>query len=614
MTGKNAQAKPELSAKSRITRAVVLYAFAAMVLFTARFVYHPALLKTTREQCHTGAIASDIIDHGMRLKYFEYLPERYENGIFVEGVAAIPYFLIFGRNIFALKMLGFTTSVLTMLVVLLIILMIANEKESGPGFPVTPASIVYVLLTAFAPPIFIYISVSALGDHNEGSLASALIVALYALRRRSRAPAANIALWAFSGFALFWEKGTLFPIALVALWTAGEAARRGIDEKNTAFGAAAFAAGLSPAIVASVARGGRDIMDVFLKFGTGKGERAVALTPHVFFEKFYNGVGHNPVLAVVLIAVFVAEAAWVVSVLRNRRRGGTESIFSTRGIMFAYVAGFGVIQLSLAPRELADTFQYWLVFWMALVGMTNARANVLMEKVNPKLKTILPAAILLVIVLSLNWNAIQPKKNSIERMRENTEAAVCYWRFGRGFIITNDSPNIAVERCRIFGGDASRDCISGISYWGRTYPTNFRSRAEKAAFTYGIGYQAFSPDQIDELCKDSAEGFKADCVTGALAHLAVIDFMKWNMLPGRKTPPALPCSIGRIPFGGYDRSVTDSIVTGRNEFVQLCNEGSIQSGCGLYLGACVKDESECSVLNGAAVADCRKIFNITGGN
>jgi len=586
-----------------------LFVITTILLFFARFYFHPYYLKANREQCHTGAIASDILEHGLRFSPFEYMPERYENGIFLEGLAAVPFFALFGRNVFALKFLGFITGALTMCVCLWLIRMVSEDKESAPGFNPLRATIYYFLLTAFGPPMFIYMSVSALGDHNEGALAVSMIFALYAWRHRSRSWISNFLLWCFCGFAVFWEKGSVSAVALVAIWTAAISLhRKTSDSRNFVSGAVAFLIGFSPAIIASVARHGADIADVTAKFRLSQ-HSSIDLSGIAsdYLRSVFTGFGENPVLLAVAAICIAAELVWFMSLFR--RKNSFNSIFSTRSMILFFILGFGAIQILLTHRDITDHFQYWLVLIFYLIASWVSRGVDKVESDNrPFVRTAGSSALFIAVVLSTNWSAVNSDTRALPEIKRDVARAACYWRFGRAFYIDTDNPDRAVEKCRSFGGDKTLQCISGISTWRDTRPENL-DRREAAAFAFGVGYQISHPDEIRTTCSRFPGSERKNCAGGALAKLAINDWESWNITFNRTSITALPCKIDGIPFSGYERKATDVLVVLPDKFSKLCNSDSIQPNCGIYQSVCAQTPVDCFSLESRHKNECLDIFD-----
>ena len=61
------------------------------------------------EELYRGAIANEIIE-GTSLPIMDYLYTDYEGGSLVTGIVAVPFFLLFGKSYFSLKMATFIIS------------------------------------------------------------------------------------------------------------------------------------------------------------------------------------------------------------------------------------------------------------------------------------------------------------------------------------------------------------------------------------------------------------------------------------------------------------------------------------------------------------------------
>ncbi|MFA6449429.1 MAG: hypothetical protein WCX65_08180 [bacterium] len=602
----------EAARKAALYKRFIIYVAAFMLLFTSRFIYHPQYLKMSRDQCHTGAIATDILDHGFRLSYFDYLPERNGNGAFIAGLAAIPFFAIVGKSVFALKLIGFIIGALTMLIGLWLIRNISYDGESGAVFPYGRASLFYVFLTAFGPPMFINTSVSALGGPNESALAASLIIALYALRRFKKSALSNAALWAFGGFSIFWAKDSFYPLAVVALFTlAGSLRFKRIDFRNTIIGAAAFAAGLSPAIAVSITRRGGSIAGFFNHFNMfGGATFGFSKTAESFANSFFSGFGYNPVFVVTALIAFGFETAWFISLFIKKKRPGRETFLSTRSLIYVLIAGFAILKF-MAVSETPDSYQCWLALWFYLIATTVARAiSWLEEQSNPSLRTGGSAGLFLVVIFALNWKAVQPVHGSLELMKSDTVRAACYWRFGRAFVINSENPELAADKCRIFVGIHALDCISGISTWDKKEPANLDPK-EAQAYAFGRGARIFEQSEIEKTCSAFSGVPRQNCVAGALANLAINDSLKYGITTLKRAERTLlPCEIRSIPYEGFETMTIRPLVVLPADFMKLCGQNKIQPHCGLYQGMCARVPFDCLGMSTGDRNDCIRIYKM----
>ena len=53
----------------------------------------------------TGTLAKELIG-GLKLPFFEYAMDHYQGGVLVYGISAVPFFLLFGKTVFSLRLTG----------------------------------------------------------------------------------------------------------------------------------------------------------------------------------------------------------------------------------------------------------------------------------------------------------------------------------------------------------------------------------------------------------------------------------------------------------------------------------------------------------------------------
>ena len=65
------------------------------------------------DELYRGNVAKELIS-GPGLRFFDYQRSEYEGGALVMGVLAVPFFLLFGKTLFALKLVVLSFSVATL--------------------------------------------------------------------------------------------------------------------------------------------------------------------------------------------------------------------------------------------------------------------------------------------------------------------------------------------------------------------------------------------------------------------------------------------------------------------------------------------------------------------
>ncbi len=120
------------------------------------------------EQRHMGMIAKEIIE-GLDLPLLEYQHTSYGGGTLLEGIATVPFFLIFGKNLFALKLTPLLFSTATLVVLFLFVYKYFNKRTA----------VIMSLLFTFASPIWINNTLAGQGSHTENILFTVIALFLF---------------------------------------------------------------------------------------------------------------------------------------------------------------------------------------------------------------------------------------------------------------------------------------------------------------------------------------------------------------------------------------------------------------------------------------------------
>lgn len=120
------------------------------------------------EELYRGAIAKEIIT-GLKMPFINYQADHYSGGSLVIGALAVPFFLLFGTSLFALKLAPLSVALGTLILMFLFI-----RKYFG-----LPAAVWAGLLFIIAPPSFTQLSLVAMGFHSESIIWSIGIVILF---------------------------------------------------------------------------------------------------------------------------------------------------------------------------------------------------------------------------------------------------------------------------------------------------------------------------------------------------------------------------------------------------------------------------------------------------
>ncbi len=169
----------------------------------------------TCEERHQGMIAKEIIE-GMDLPLFEYQHSSYGGGTLIEGIATVPYFLILGKNLFALKLTPLLFSTATLIVFFLFAYKYFNKRTA----------IIMSLLFTFASPIWINNTLNSQGLHTENIFftVTALFLFYEVIFNQKSSLIYYFCLGLVSGLGTYWAYTFLATLAAIfIIWLAHDA-------------------------------------------------------------------------------------------------------------------------------------------------------------------------------------------------------------------------------------------------------------------------------------------------------------------------------------------------------------------------------------------------------
>jgi len=216
-----------------------------LLLFVAsRLLYlvliHPSFLSPQLiDELYVGAIAQELVT-GLKMPFTEYRANDFALGTVVIGALAAGFFLLFGPTVFALKLAPLLVATLTLVFWYWTIQRYAGER----------VAVYFGVLFSFSPPPFTAYSVSALGDHSQSIVFSALTVFLLfkMLAEERGAPAVPALLGLTAGFGLWFAY--IYGITLLAMlgfWLWHDKGR--LRQARVLWFALGFVVGFSPWII-----------------------------------------------------------------------------------------------------------------------------------------------------------------------------------------------------------------------------------------------------------------------------------------------------------------------------------------------------------------------------
>ncbi|MEM4347203.1 MAG: glycosyltransferase family 39 protein [Candidatus Altiarchaeota archaeon] len=161
------------------------------------------------EECHRGTIAKEIIE-GQIFNLFEYQWTPYEGGSLLEGILAVPFFLILGQTGFSLKLVALVFSIGTLIVTYSFLYKFFNLKSAA----------IASLLLIFSPQYYTVSTLITQGNYVESMFFSLCIMYLfYQIFFDKKISYKYFALFGFlCGFALWFHYINLVMITLCILF------------------------------------------------------------------------------------------------------------------------------------------------------------------------------------------------------------------------------------------------------------------------------------------------------------------------------------------------------------------------------------------------------------
>ncbi|MBN2120946.1 MAG: hypothetical protein JW734_07845, partial [Candidatus Omnitrophica bacterium] len=166
------------------------------------------------EERRIGTIGHDLVfEKGLRIPFWAYLDSAHSGGSIFSGLAAVPFYIIFGDRYLALKITALFFSLLTVL--LWYRLLFPEIKKSSFFFPL------FLLFFSFSIPNYLEKSVLLMGNANEIIFFNALVISYFWKINNNLKPKAldYLLLGIVSGFS-FWVQfmnSYLFLAIIIAL-------------------------------------------------------------------------------------------------------------------------------------------------------------------------------------------------------------------------------------------------------------------------------------------------------------------------------------------------------------------------------------------------------------
>ena len=189
-----------------------------------------------------GILPKDLIE-GLRIPFFEYAVVHYHGGTLVYGVLTVPFFLLFGKTVFALRLTGVLFQWGTFITWFLFMRRFFGQK----------AALFTAFLYLFSPPWLTLYAMYGHGAHAESLLFTAvgLFLLFRILYERDRPIRDAACLGLVSGFGTYFTYGVFVSvIAFILFWWYED--RSCFKKKEFLFSVLFFLIGFSPWIAYNI--------------------------------------------------------------------------------------------------------------------------------------------------------------------------------------------------------------------------------------------------------------------------------------------------------------------------------------------------------------------------
>ena len=419
----------ENRAFSRFFKIVIVASLFALYFFRSFALYVDIINPVGLEECHTGAIAREVLSNGFKMPIEQYAPEYYENSIIAAGIITVVPVWIMGLSRLSVEMTPFILSFAAF--------MIFCELLRRAGFG---SGIWFFIVSYYFGSIsFVVHTMDSVGSHILGIFMGSLIVWQFHESRVSRKNI-NFYLMMFSiGLGLFLNMASLMFAALCILAyvfykpVSGKKPRASMPTliKGMAallIGAAPFAVFMIKTKMMSAAY----LFGVFGRRSSSFGDWSL-FVKNTFEYMLYQFDGKPWLAAMFFVPVLLLWVGW--------QAGWGKRISESKRLLLYLICFFPAPVFAAVVVFSGGDFTTYHIYLLPLLFMAGAAmVSIAIDSVFKK-----PAASKLAqLVFSLALVAVfltgEHFKNlnfSIERAVNipptDEEEAFCYWRFGRAF-------------------------------------------------------------------------------------------------------------------------------------------------------------------------------------
>ncbi|MBI3318372.1 MAG: glycosyltransferase family 39 protein [Candidatus Omnitrophica bacterium] len=146
------------------------------------------------EELYRGTIARELIQ-GLKAPFLDYQSDGYDGGSLLVGILAVPFFLLLGPNLFALKLVPLALSLAALILSFFFFRRFFDRK----------AALWVCLLQALSPPVFTSLSLVAIGSHVDSiPFSVAILFSFYRFLYGEKGRIASLILFGLAAGLGFW--------------------------------------------------------------------------------------------------------------------------------------------------------------------------------------------------------------------------------------------------------------------------------------------------------------------------------------------------------------------------------------------------------------------------
>jgi len=517
-----------------------------LVYFFRSFVMYIDIINPVgMEECHTGAVAREILKHGFAFPLEQYTPEYYENSILVGSLLTVVSSSVLGLNRLSVDFVPFVISLATLL--LFLSMLIRAGYKSGLWF--------FIISYCFVSGTFIYLTMDSVGNHIIGLFCGVLILNRFYNAYLTRNPRYFYQLALLAGLSLFMHLGSMLYAGLCVLvyvlYRPAHGRRPRPGAGMLVKGACLFLLGSAPFLyflLKTRAHSAMYLFGVFSRRSLGVHDWG-AYARNNWDQFLFQFDNRGPVAALYLVMVALAWAGW----LRIRKQSIPENTRFLHFIICLLPAPVFAAIIAFSGGSFTTYFTYLmpLLFLAGATVLSRLTDNLAPDKsLSRNVQSVLSLMLFAILISGVHISQINLSfRHAMHELTANENQAFCYWRFGRSFgnyvPYDGDSAKYASQilaACGRFDSKEKRDeCLWG---WSVLAPHGGFVLDEQAANALGPEAASLIARSIggwtDNVltCFTMEQALMDDCLLGMIERQSAI-FYSFKT-PG-KPYPLIPC-------------------------------------------------------------------------